>query len=171
MHLVIPTHPSLFWVICHPSRTFLLKELEQEPQNRLPRSPCRQTIPFLTSNPWPTAPVLARYKWVVPKPCACSTSMCVHGLSVVHAFAMAWGACLVFAAHSTTHSWPLVAWMSHWVFILCILLPPWVGFCLGMGLSFFNPTLAVFVGRLTPQPFRLIASAMLSFYLCLLGLF
>ena len=40
-----------------------------------------------------------------------------------------------------------------------------------MGISFFNPTLALFVGRLTPLPCRPIVSAMLSFNLCLLGLF
>ena len=34
MHLVVPTHPYFFWVACHPSKTFSLKEPEQEPQNR-----------------------------------------------------------------------------------------------------------------------------------------
>ena len=62
MHLVILAHLSLFWMASHPSRTFLLKELEQESQNRLPYSPHHQTIPSLTSNPWPTIPVLAGYK-------------------------------------------------------------------------------------------------------------
>ena len=42
---------------------------------------------------------------------------------------------------------------------------------LGMGLSFFNPALVFFVGRLTPLPYRPVVSAMLSFKLCLLGLF
>ena len=31
MHLVILTHVYLFWVKCHPSRTFPPKELEREP--------------------------------------------------------------------------------------------------------------------------------------------
>ena len=83
--------PCFFWVVCHPSRTFPPKELEREPQNRLSPSPHRQTIPFLTSDSWPTTPVLAGYKWVVPESCACSTSMCVHGLPIVHAFTMTWG--------------------------------------------------------------------------------
>ena len=90
MDLVIPTHLSPFWVVCRPSRTFSLKGLEQEPQNRLSPSPHCQTIPSLTSDPWPTTPVLAEYKWVVPEPHACPTSMCVHGLFVVHAFAVTW---------------------------------------------------------------------------------
>ena len=88
MHLVIPTHLSIFWVVCHPSKTFPPKEFEREPQNMLSPSSHCQTIPFLTSDLWPTTPILAEYKLVVPKPCACSTSICVHGLSTVHAFAM-----------------------------------------------------------------------------------
>ena len=88
MHLVILAHLSLFWVVCHPSKTFPLKELERESLNRLPPSLHRQTIPSLTSDPWPTALALAWYKWVVPEPCACSTFMWIHDLSVVHAFAI-----------------------------------------------------------------------------------
>ena len=61
---MIPAHLCLFWLVCHPSRTFPPKKLEREPQNRLPTSPHRQTTPSLTSDPWPTALVLARYKWV-----------------------------------------------------------------------------------------------------------
>ena len=39
MHLVVPTHPSFFWGVCHPSRTLPPKEYEREPQNRLSFSP------------------------------------------------------------------------------------------------------------------------------------
>ena len=67
------------------------KELEQESHNRLPLFPHHQTIPSLTSNPCPTALVLARYKWVVPEPCVCSTPIWVHGLFAVYAFAIACG--------------------------------------------------------------------------------
>ena len=88
MHLVIPDHVSLFLVVCHSSGTFPPKVLKREAQNKLSPSSYRQSISSLISDPWPTTPVLAGYKWVVPKPCACSTSMCVHGLSTVHAFAM-----------------------------------------------------------------------------------
>ena len=62
-------------MVCHPNRTFPLKELEWESQNRLPFSPHYQTISSLTSDPWPTAPVLAGYKWVVPEPYVCLTSI------------------------------------------------------------------------------------------------
>ena len=91
MYLVIPIHISFFWVVCHPSRIFPPKELEQESHNRLLPSSHHQTIYSLTSDPWPTAPILTEYKWVVPKSCACSTFMWVHGLPIVHVFAMARG--------------------------------------------------------------------------------
>ena len=60
--------------------------------------------------------------------------------------------------------------MSQWAFVLYILLPPRARSCLGMGLSFFNPTFTLFVGRLTFLPYHLVVSAMLLFDLCLLGL-
>ena len=44
----------------------------------------------LTSDPWPTTPILAGYKLVVSEPYTCSTSMCVHGLSAAHAFVITW---------------------------------------------------------------------------------
>ena len=91
MHLVIPAHLCLFWVVCHPSRTFPPKELKREPQNRLSTSPHRQTIPSLTSDPWPTPPILAGYKWVVPEPCSCSTPIWVHCLPGVLTFAVTCG--------------------------------------------------------------------------------
>ena len=76
MYLVIPAHFCLFWVVCHLSRTFPLKELEQEPQNRLLHSPQRQTTLFLTSDPWPTALVLAGYRLVVLESCVCAPLPC-----------------------------------------------------------------------------------------------
>ena len=48
MHLVVPTHLSLFWVVFHSSGTFSPKEFKQESQNRIPHSPHCQTIPSLT---------------------------------------------------------------------------------------------------------------------------
>ena len=64
-----------------------------------------------------------------------------------------------------------MAWISYYVFILCILLSPWARFCLGIGFSFFNLALVFFVGRLTRLPRCPVVSAMLSFDLCLLSLF
>ena len=45
----------LFWVVCHPSRTFALKEFEQEPQNRLSLLPTARSYPLLplTHDPLP----------------------------------------------------------------------------------------------------------------------
>ena len=47
MHLVILAHISLFWVVCHPSKTFSSKELEWEPQNQLPLLPTTRPYPLL----------------------------------------------------------------------------------------------------------------------------
>ena len=74
-------------------------------------------------------------------------------------------------ACSATHSWPLMAWMSLWAFILYVLLPSWVESCLVVGLSFFNPSFNLFASRLTLLPCYPIVLAMLLFDLCLLGLF
>ena len=38
MHLVVPTHPYFFQEVCHPSRTFPLKEPEQNPRIGFPLS-------------------------------------------------------------------------------------------------------------------------------------
>ena len=50
MHLVIPTHLSLFWVVFHSSKNFPPREVERESHNRLLPFPHRQTIPFLISD-------------------------------------------------------------------------------------------------------------------------
>ena len=50
--------------------------MRENPRIGFPSPHC-QTIPSLTSNPWPITPVLARYRLVVPGPYACSTS-CVR---------------------------------------------------------------------------------------------
>ena len=89
-------------------------------------------------------------------------------------------ACLMFmrlpwpeglSARSATRSWPLVAWMSLWAFILYVLLLSWARSHLVVGLSFFNPSLKFFAGRLTLLSCHPIIHAMLLFDLCLLGLF
>ena len=71
MYLVVPTHPYFFWVACHPSRIFPLKEHEQEPQNRF-------FFFFPTARPCPLThdlplPILAGYRLVVPGSRACFT--------------------------------------------------------------------------------------------------
>ena len=47
MHLVVPTHPSFFRVICHPNRTLPPKEYERKPQNRLSLLPSAKPYPLL----------------------------------------------------------------------------------------------------------------------------
>ena len=47
IYLVVPTHPSFFWVVCHLSRTSPPKESEHEPQNRLSLLPTAKPYPLL----------------------------------------------------------------------------------------------------------------------------
>ena len=76
IHPTVPPQTCLFWVVCHPSRTYLPKGLGlgQEPQNRsFPLFPPPNHTPF-TSYLCPLAPprpILAGYRLVVPGPCAC----------------------------------------------------------------------------------------------------
>ena len=48
MYLVVLTHHSFFWVVCHPSRTFPPKKFKQEPQNRLSLLPIARPYPLLS---------------------------------------------------------------------------------------------------------------------------
>ena len=77
----------------------------------------------------------------------------------------------VSSVHSAARSWPLVAWISFWAFILYVLLPSWVGPCLIVGFSFSNPFFTPFASRLALLPCHSITHAMLFFDSCLLGLF
>ena len=74
MHPTVPPQTCLFWVVYHPSRTYLPKGLGQESQNRsFPFSSPPNHTPF-TSYLWPMAPpcpILAGYRLVVLGPCAC----------------------------------------------------------------------------------------------------
>ena len=114
--------------------------------------------------------VVARYNWVVPKPCACSTPMWVQGLFVVHVFAMACGLIWSFCA-SCYLFLTLYGVDDHWVFILCISFLPWAGLCLGMGSFLLQSSPYLLCGSATLLPCHPIASVMLLFDLCLLGLF
>ena len=89
MHLVIPTHVYFFWMRCHSSRTFLLKELEWDPKIGCPFSlPLDHTILYL----WPMAhlPCIGWVQiggdWAL---CACSTFVWIHHFFGLHAFAIA----------------------------------------------------------------------------------
>ena len=167
MHLVILTHLSLFWVIHHPSRTFPPKDFEREPQNRLSHSSHRQTKPSLSSDPWLTTFVMAGYRLVVLKPCACSTSMCVHGLSATHAFAMTWRLIctfyfLILTSCGVNGSLSLRSY---------VLLPSWTGPCLIVGHYFSNPFFAPFTDLLALLPCYSVIPVVSLFDPCLLGLF
>ena len=163
MHLVIPTRPSLFWLVCHPNRTFPPKEFEWESQNRLSPSPHRQTISFLTSNPWPTTLVLAGYKLVVLEPCACSTSMCVHGLSTVHAFATTWRlVCTFYCSFLTFYG------VNESLSLRSLCLTSFLGWALlNCGLFLFNSFFTLFTSLLAFLPCHSVIPAILIIWLML----
>ena len=142
MHLMIPTHLSLFWVVCHPSRTFPSKEFKREPKIGFSLLPTSKPYIFLSLTHDPPLLYWLGTSW-----------WC---LSLVHApLPYVSMACLLFMrlpwpkglfAHFATHSWPLVAWISLWAFVLYVSLPSWAGSCLIVGSSFSNPFLTLFCG-------------------------
>ena len=132
-HLVVPAHPSLFWVACHPSRTFPPKEFKREPQNRLTLLPTARPYPFLplTHDP-PLLYWLGTGWWCLglvrtPIPCMSKTCLLLMRLPWTE------GSYMRFAAHS----WLLMAWNVFWSSPLYGLLPPRVGPFLIMGFSPF----------------------------------
>ena len=130
MHLVVPTQFCFFWVICHPSRTFPLKESEQEPQNRFFPSPHRQTMLsylWLMTSP---CPVLAGYRLVMSGPCVCLSFMYIQNLPATHAFAVV-----------GLHSLPSVFWLFFGFPFFYGLLHSGAGPCLTMGFAFLQPTI------------------------------
>ena len=87
MHLVVPTHLSLFWVVCHPSKTFPPKEFERELQNKLSLLPTARPYPFLslTHDPPSGARALCVLHFCVCQKLVCC--LCVyHGLKACCAF-------------------------------------------------------------------------------------
>ena len=62
----------------------------------------RQTIPSLTSNPWPTTPILVGYRLMVFGLCACSTYVYFQSLFAAHAFVMVWRLVCAFCYSSLT---------------------------------------------------------------------
>ena len=133
MHLVVPTHLSLFWMVCYPSRTFSLKEFEWEHQNRhfLLLTVKPYTLLPLTHNP-PLLYWLGIGWWCLglmhaPFPCMSKACLLLMRLS--------WTGGL--PTRSAAHSWSLVAWTVFWSSILYGLLPLRVGPSSIMGFSPF----------------------------------
>ena len=126
MHLVVPTHPYFFWVTCHPSRTFPPKEPEQEPQDRFFSSPHRQTMPSLTSDPWPTTSYIG---WVQASGTWVLRILHLFRLLLMH---LPWSG--DWSVRSTVHFWLLMVWVVFQSVILYELLLLGVGPCRIMGL-------------------------------------
>ena len=102
MHLVVQTHPYLFWVVCYPCRTFPPKEPEQKPYNRFSLFPTAKPYFLLPLTHDPPLPVLAGYRLVMSRPCACSTFVYVQNLFAAHAFAVIWRLICTFCHPSLT---------------------------------------------------------------------
>ena len=110
MHLVVPAHPCFLWVVCHPSRTYPLKEPEQEPQNRF--SPLPTAWPcLLTSDPWPHHLLywLDTGWWCLGLACASFPYISEICLLLMR---LSWPGGLF--AHPAAHPWLLMAWAIFW---------------------------------------------------------
>ena len=167
MHLVVPTHSSLFWVVCHSSRTFSSKKFEREPQNRLPFLPTARPYPHLPLTHIPPLLYWLGIGWwclgLAHAPLLCMFKTCLLLI------------CLPWSGgssvHSAAYSWPLVAWIIFWSSILYGLLPTRAVPCLIMGISPFSPLFAPSVNLLAFLPCHSVISAVVLFDSCLLGLF
>ena len=103
MHLVVPTHPYFFWMACHPNRTFPPKKPEKKHKNRFFPSPHRQTMPSLTSDPWPTTSYIG---WV-----QAGGAWVLHVLHLLHLLLMHLPWSGDWSVHSAIHFWLLMAWV------------------------------------------------------------
>ena len=75
------------------------------------------------------------------------------------------------SVHSTSRSWPLVAWIFPWTFILYVLLPSRARPYFIVAYSFSNPFFASFTDLLALLPCHSVIPIVLLFNLRLLGLF
>ena len=75
------------------------------------------------------------------------------------------------SVYSAARSWPFVAWMFPWAFVLYVLLPSWARPCLIVAYSFSNPSFAPFIGLLALLPCHSVIPAVLLYDPCLLGSF
>lgn len=133
MHLVVLTHPFFFWVVCHPSRTFLPKKPEQEPQNRF--FPLITTKPCpLTSDPWLHGVLywLGIGWWCLSL--ALASFLC---MSKIYLLLMRSPWSKGSSTQSIAHPWLLFSDFSFFYGLL----PLGAGLYLMVGFAFFQPTL------------------------------
>ena len=155
---MVLTYLSLFWVVCHPSKTFPPKEFERELQNRLSLLPIARPYPFLslTHDPPSGAWALCVLHFCVCLKLVCYSCVC-HGLEV------------------RLRILPLILdllWCElFWSSILYGLLPPRAGPFLIVGFLPFSPLFAPFVGLPVFLPCHFVIPVAALFDPCLLGLF
>ena len=148
MHLVIPTHVYFFWMRCHPNRTTLPKEVEWEPQNKLPLLPTtwpHPLIPLTCGSPllyW-----LRTGRWCLSLMCTPLPSKSIAFLALT---------CLPLPlglSNSTVRSnicLILATWMIHGSLSFVLYIPSLfrTGHCLGVGSLPFTWPMFLFVLRL-----------------------
>ena len=102
IYLVVSTHPSFFWVVCHPNKISPPKEYEQEPQNRLSILPSTRSYPLLppTHDP-PLLYWLDTGQWCLGLTRA-PLPMYAKSLSIVHAPTTIWRLVYAFYCSSLT---------------------------------------------------------------------
>ena len=134
IHLVIPTHPTFFWVVCHPSRTSPQKNLSRNPRIDFPFSPPPDhTLSYL----WP----MTHHSCIGWVQIGSAWALCVKSLSAAHAFAMVWRLIYVFCHSSLTFYG--VNCFSDFPFFTGLLLSR-AGPCLIVGFPFFELILCSF---------------------------
>ena len=112
MYLVVPIHHSLFWVVCHSSKTFSPKEFEREPQNRLFSLPTIRPYPLLplTHDP-PLLYWLGTGWWCLSLVRASLLRMSKAYLLLMH---LPWTGGSF--ARSGAHYWPFMVWIVFLIF-------------------------------------------------------
>ena len=169
MHLVIPTHLSLFWVVCHPNRTFPPppKSLSGNPRIGSPLSPLPDhTLSYL----WP----VTHHSYIGWIHVGGAWALCMLHFRVCRKFVCC--SCVYHGLEARLCVLLLILellWRESisWSFILYGLLHLRVGPCLIMGFSLLNPLFAHSVELLAFLPYHSVIPTMVLFDPCLLGLF
>ena len=156
---------SFRWYVI-PTGYFPQKSLSRNPRIGFPLSPSSDYA-LLPLTHDPPLPVLARYRLVVSRPYACSTSVYVQNLLAVHAFAVVRMLVCTFCLPSLT-SYVLSCFIISHPFMACSL---WGWALFDCGLFFIQPVLLLFFAVLHFLPYHSTIPTVMLFDPSLLGLF
>ena len=102
MHLVVPTHHSFFWVVCHFSKTSPQKEYEREPKNRLSFLPIAKSYSILPLTHDPLLLYWLGIGWQCLGFVRAPLPVYAKSLSAAYAFAIVWRLVCAFCRLSFT---------------------------------------------------------------------